>query len=122
MSEESKLMVSIPFSEYQILLGLSQNVKEAIEYPIKKLNEQLKDEQERLIRERSRHEDTSNKLSEAYLEIKEDERRGELAGWNAARERIVDPKHFGSFITADPVTKLAYDTFTDWRNSEEYKK
>lgn len=59
---------------------------------------------------------------ELKLRLREAERRGELAGWNAARERIVDPKHFGAFITGDPVTKLAYDTFTDWRNSEEYKK
>lgn len=72
--------------------------------------------------ERRMHEELENIQEEMDIKILEAERRGELAGWNAARERIVDPKHFGAFITGDPVTKLAYDTFTDWRNSEEYKK
>lgn len=47
---------------------------------------------------------------------------GELSGWNAARDRIPDPKHFGAFITGEPVTKLTWNTFTDWQREVNSKE
>ncbi len=48
------------------------------------------------------------------IDIEEAERRG----FEAARELIPDPKHYGAFTVGGPVTKERFSTFNDYQHSK----
>lgn len=73
--------------------------------------EKLKAAGKALVESNTRFFDSANN---AHEQLTEAERRG----FEAARERIPDPKHYGAFTLSGPVTKERYETFDDYQRSK----
>lgn len=58
------------------------------------------------------------RIAELEKEVEQAELRGERRGFYAARERVVDPKHYGAMTVGGPVTKLRYENFDDYKRQK----